>query len=499
MTRRDMLITQLEEDHRTALIDHVIPNTLLNVAMALNDMIYTSCERMECKEEHDVYGFDNFSLKNSLDASEEKDHTVYSNDRSSRNETKVSSPDTRTNNYPSVDKTTSNHEDYLISLQQKRKESWESNTVETIYRERKPLNDSLPSALAHSCCSHDQNQVASREIRKSVVSPKILSSDQLRTEEKKQREIKETQSQRKYDKQIQVEDIPTETKLDSKQTRSEVPDLGDGDIELKDSQLVITKKTEGSDTSKTKKTNIPRSHHNPVSQHSEKNRPSGNSIRFLKKILSKYIRPVKFENASLPFLSPNRDMEGPTNEKIQSIRSCRTFVVDEDEVAKKEDKYSGRSGSFRLKCIDRNQSIIETENSGRTHKILGEISGHHRRPKKDGRGFFLSSKSVRNEHTNTENVNINFGEETLKQTSTESSSSMNETLTHVFLAPNKEGQEIALPDGDYYYDDPAQVYSLLTMPSFGTFDPIIDTINRMDEVRFQKEIVPHERHQYKTS
>lgn len=488
--------------HRTALIDHMIPNTLLNAAMALNDMIYTSCERMECKEVHDVYGFDNFSLKNSLDASEEKDHTVYSDDRcSSRNETKVFSPDTRTNNYPSVDKTTSNHEDdYLISLQQKRKESWESNTVETIYRERKPLNDSLPSALAHSCCSHDQSQVASREIRKSVVSPKILSSDQLRTEEKKQREIKETQSQRKYDKQIQLEDIPTETKSDSKQIRSVVPDLGDGDIELKDSQLVTTKKTEGSDTSKTKKTNISRSHHNPVSQHSEKNRPSGNSIRFLKKILSKYIRPVKFENTSLPFLSPNRDMNGPTNEKNHSIRSCRTFVVDQDEVAKKEVKYSGRSGSFRLKFIHRNQSIIEIENSGRTHKILGEISGHHRRPKKDGRGFFLSSKSARNKNTNTEkNVNINFGEEILKQTITESSSSMNESLSHVFLAPNKEGQEIALPDGDYYYDDPAQVYSLLTMPSFGTFDPIIDAINMMDEVRFQKEIIPHERHQYKTS
>jgi len=696
MTHRDMFVTELEEDHQTALIDHVIPSTLLNAAVALNDIIYTSCERMECKE-HDVYGFDNLSLKNSLDVTEEKDHTVYSNDHSSRNETKVSSPDTRTDNYSSVDKTTSNHEDYLISLQQKRKESWESNTVEPIYRERKPLYKSSPSTLAHSCCSHNQNQVASREIRKPVVSTKILSSDQLRTEHKKQREIKGKNSQRKYDKQIKAEDMPREKKSDSKQTQSVVPDLGNGDIELKDSQLVTTKRTECSDTSKRKKTSISQSHPNRVSQCSETIRPSGNSIRHFKRTLSKYIRPVKFENASRPFLSPNRDMKDSMNERIHSDRSCRTLVADQEETAKKEYNYSGRKSTFRLKFLDRNESTIETENSGRSsrsaifdqpapvimkrdhfstrsyrtskfnlnniteenncsrlnhrsvsldqeeptnkkveekelsgrsfrtvflsrgrdkskgisrhklhdsrgnqhkqskfrsksnmdsilnnrtslmsrfrgrsplrrktrdkktslvkrgakkmypkeelqindtpipsvgsnlsdgdkengnirkpesiqssrnngtftrkdtetkaetniHKILEEISDHHRRPKKDGRAFFSSSKFARNEN-NTENVN--FIEGTLKHTITESSSSTDESLSHVFLAPNKEGQEIALPDGDYYYDDPAQVHSLLTMPSFGTLAPTIDAINRMDETRYQKELIPHERH-----
>jgi hypothetical protein len=41
-----------------------------------------------------------------------------------------------------------------------------------------------------------------------------------------------------------------------------------------------------------------------------------------------------------------------------------------------------------------------------------------------------------------------------------------ETSGLAFPVPNEEGQEIAIQDDEHYYEDPANVHSMLTMPSF---------------------------------
>ena len=44
-----------------------------------------------------------------------------------------------------------------------------------------------------------------------------------------------------------------------------------------------------------------------------------------------------------------------------------------------------------------------------------------------------------------------------------------EPISHVFLDPSDKGQEIAIQDDKYFYHDPAQIHSLLTLPTFDVY------------------------------
>jgi hypothetical protein len=558
MTQGDVFLIDLEEIDRP-LIDHVIPSTLLRAAVALNDMIYISCERMECKE-HDVYdGFDNLSLKNSLDATEVTladytEYTDYSNDHSSRDKTKDSSPDPRTN-YSSADKINRSSKDGYLNSQHKDKSKCKD---ETIYRQRMPL------------CS--------------IPVPSV-SSQKPRIEGKKQLEIHEEKSSKCNDRQVQKQD-----------TRTILAALA-----YEDSQLVTSqKKTEQS--SKKMKTKIFRSL-NTNSQHPEKSRPSGNSIRHFKRSLSKYIRPAKGENTDLSsdldkkdpphvvvdqhkpaqniysgrtfrpkFLytnnesTRNTDNSGRTSQsaifdqpvvpvimkrEYCSTRSHRTSNLDlnnnteennhtdqqEEEPTKKkveENEVSGRSFRTTFLSRGRSKSCSQHKRTSLMSRLRGRERSpskrkprdkkyastemgtitekiHHKEEEEQGNAIHIPSVGSNNisisDDDGRENGNINNKYESIQSQQDNngavSTRKYTETKTeesYVFLASNNNmhGQdELAPPDGNYYYDDPGQVHSLLTMPTFGTLAATTYNNDRpIKEIQFQKEITGRNDYKY---
>ena len=131
-----------------------------------------------------------------------------------------------------------------------------------------------------------------------------------------------------------------------------------------------------------------------------------------------------------------------------------------------------------------------------------ELKSEHKRRRKTGKVFFLSSKFESNQkieddikqkvETKNESSIINSPTHSTRLLS----SAEEELIYHILLAPNEDGQEIAIQDDNYYYDDPAQVHSLLTMPSFSTATISTDTgINSNNEIyQSQKGIVPHGRY-----
>lgn len=529
MTQED-----LEEDR--PLIDHMIPTTLLKAAVALNDMIYISCERMECKE-HDVYdGFDKLSFTNSLDATEVtlSDYTNYSNDHSSRNETKDSSPDPRTN-YSSVVKINRSSKDDYLNSQHKDKSKYKD---ETIY---------VP----------------------------VVSSQKPRIEEKIQLDIQQAQKQ---------------------DTRNLLAALA-----YRDSQLATSsKKTQQSP--KKMKTKIVQSL-NTNRRHPEKSRPSGNSIRYFKRSLSKYIRPAKGESAERPDLLSHHDKQDPAyvvdqrnialNEYVHSGRTFRPkFLYTNNESTKDTDNsgptirsaiFDQPTRSHRTSNLDLNiitdennysghyhESVIfdqqedeptkkkkveENEVSGRSfrtaflsgnrskgrsqHKLISLMSRLRGRERSPSRRKTRAKKYASTEigtitknthHTGEEeqgnviripsvesnNISDDDGKENgngninNKYESIQSPQNNNGTFTrkytetktkesHVFLDPSTliNGQELAPPDGDYYHDDQVHVHSLLTMPTFGTLAATTDNNDRpIKEIQFQKEITGRNHFKY---
>jgi hypothetical protein len=520
-------MTQGDLDEDRPLIDHVIPSTLLKAAVALNDMIYISCERMECKE-HDVYdGFDNLPLKNSIDATEVtlSDYTDYSNDHSSRNETKDSSPDPTTN-YSSVNKINRSSKNDHLNSQHKDKSKYKDETIYVpVVSSRKPRIEeknqlqkqdtrSLLAALAYG-----DSRLATSQ-RKTEQSSKIMKTKIVRSLNTNRQHPEKSRpsgnSIRHFKRSLSKYIRP------AKGENAERPDLSSNRDKKDHAYFVDQRKIAQNvyiDSSRTFRPKF-------LYANNESTRDTHNSGPTSRSAI--FDQPIRSHRTS------NLDLSNVTEEQNYSGHYHQSAIFDqqEDEPTKKveENEVSGRSfrTTFlsrgrsksrsqhkrtslmsRLRGRERSPSRRKTRDKKYASTEIGTITKktHHKREEEQGNVIRIPSaeSNKKSDDDGKENGNINNKYESIQSPQNNNGTftrKYTETKTkesHVFLAPNNSinGQEIAPQDGNYYCDDPGQVHSFLTMPTFGTLAATTYNNDRpIKEIQFQKEIAGRNNYKY---